>query len=140
MENKKNDKVTDTPSLLPYAHTVGSAIIRPIDEGKMKGLAMKAMHEQTEMQLTQIKEQVELLLSQAQKIHDRMYISEKIYLAECKFKPIISNIYYLYSKNETDQFLSMIAPNEWTNCPFQFEASVKLLADHTGEIIEKAAG
>ena len=45
------DKITETPHLLPYAHHVGSAIIKPLDKGKTKGVAMKAMYQQTEQQL-----------------------------------------------------------------------------------------
>ena len=45
------DKITPTPHLLPYAHHVGSAIIKPLDKGKSKGVAMKAMYQQTENQL-----------------------------------------------------------------------------------------
>lgn len=71
------DNITETPHLLPYAHHVGSAIIKPVDKGRTKGNAMKAMYQQTENQLVQIKEQVETLIKQAQAIHDRISVSEK---------------------------------------------------------------
>jgi hypothetical protein len=131
------DKITETPSLLPYAHTVGSAIIRPIDQGKTKGLAMQAMYEQTDTQLTQIKKQVELLISQAQEIHDRIQISESIYTAECRFKPNISQTYYLYLKPDGEKLLSIISQSEWgSKSPFVYEAAVKLMADHTWHVME----
>jgi hypothetical protein len=41
------DKITETPSTLPYAHHVGSPVIKPIDKGRVKGNAMSAMVEQT---------------------------------------------------------------------------------------------
>jgi hypothetical protein len=133
------DKITETPSLLPYAHSVGGAIIRPMDQGRTKGLAMQAMYEQTDTQLTQIKKQVELLISQAQEIHDRVQISESIYLAECRFKPNIGQIYHLYTNKENAKVLSMIGPYEWgKNAPLKYNASVKLLADHTWEVQSKA--
>ncbi len=44
------DKIAENPHLLPYAHTVGGAVIKPIDQGRVKGLAVKAMHKQTDMQ------------------------------------------------------------------------------------------
>lgn len=130
------DKITETPNLLPYAHTVGGAIIKPIDQGKIKGLAMQAMYEQTEIQLLQIKKQVELLISQAQEIHDRIRISESIYNAECRFIPKIGEIYYLYIKKDSGKTLSLIGPNEWgKTAPLTFEASIKLLADHTWMVL-----
>ena len=132
------DKVAENPHLLPYAHTVGGAVIRPIDKGRMKGLAVEAMYEQTNSQLDQIREQVELLAQQAQAIHDRVKISEQIYLADLNFKPLIGQTYHLYKKikNEEETFvLSMIGPDEWGKSrPYEFVATAKLLADHTWEL------
>ncbi len=141
MSKKENpidkDKTTDTPSLLPYAHHVGSAIIRPMDKGKQRGLAMKAMYQQTELQLNQIKEQVESLIRQAQKIHDRIDYSEMIYQAEIGFKPLIGQHYYLYQRSNDKYFVSMIGPNEWRKKEdFEFKTELKLLADHTWQVVE----
>lgn len=132
------DKITETPHLLPYAHTVGGSVIKPIDRGRVKGLAVAAMYEQTDMQLDQIRQQVELLVEQAQKIHRRMEISERIYQAEMNFKPLISHTYHLYTRKDGSEFLSMIGPKEWgRNVPVAFKATVKLLADHTWEVLEE---
>jgi hypothetical protein len=130
-------KTTDTPGLLPYAHTVGGAIIRPIDKGRTTGLAMSAMYEQTGVQLNQLKEQVETLLRQAQTIHDRIRISELIYKADAGFKPRILQLYHLYERKTTGKYvLSMVAPNEWGRSqPFIFVASVRLLSDHTWDVL-----
>jgi hypothetical protein len=131
------EKITDNPGLLPYAHHVGSAIIKPIDKGKIKGLAMTAMYQQTESQLTQIKDQVETLIKQAQEIHDRIAISEKIYKADVNFRPIIHKVYYLYDR-EKSPILSLISPKEWgKNPPYTYLATVRLMADHTWEVIEE---
>ncbi len=133
------DKITETPHLLPYAHHVGSAIIKPLDKGKTKGVAMKAMYQQTETQLTQIKEQVETLIKQAQAIHDRIHISEKIYKADCGFKPIPGNTYYLYEKKDNSWTISLVSPEEWgRSIPYKFIATVELLADSTWKIVEKS--
>ena len=48
------DKIAENPHLLPYAHTVGGAVIKPEDTGKLKGRALSAMNQQTDMQLSQI--------------------------------------------------------------------------------------
>ena len=39
------DKIAENPHLLPYAHTVGGSVIKPIDKGRTKGLALDAMYE-----------------------------------------------------------------------------------------------
>ena len=131
------DKITDIPGLLPYAHHIGSVIIKPVDSGKVKGRAMKAMYDQTTKSLQQIREQVELLIRQAQKIHDRITVSEEIYNAECSFEPAINQIYHLYKRKNNSKFLSMIAPEEWgNNKNLTHVCSAKLLSDHTWEIID----
>lgn len=141
MAKKKNpidkDKIAEQPGLLPYASHIGSAIIKPIEEGKDKGLGMKAMYAQTDRNLNRIKEQVEVLIKQAQDIHDRIEFSEQIYLAACSFNPTIGQIYYLYERADKSQFLSMVSPLEWgKRSDLSFVCAAKLLADHTWEIID----
>ncbi len=132
------DKIAENPGLLPYAHSVGGAIIKPIDKGKIKGVAMSSMYQQTEKQLIDIKEQVEYLLQKAQNVHDKIHISEKIYEADCGFKPLPGQIYFLYQKKEKEEYvLSMIGKNEWNNrCPYEYMAEVQLLADHTWDVLD----
>lgn len=135
------DKITEKPHSLEYAHHAGSALIKPEDQGKIKGRALSAMEHQTDIQLDQIYEQMQLLAAQAKKLHDRKLISEFIYLAEIRFEPLINHTYHLY-KNDNGTFsLSLIAPNQWNNPKKQdeFQATVKLLADHTWDILEKSA-
>ena len=133
------DKVTDNPGLLPYANHVGSAIIKPIDKGRMKGNAMTAMYQQTEKQLLQIKEQVELLIKQAQTVHDRIGLSEKIYQADIGFKPVVGHTYHLYQRADNSLFLSLVGPKEWgRSSTLTFLSTVTLLADHTWDVISKA--
>lgn len=132
------DKITTTPSTLPYAHNVGSAVIKPEDKGRIKGLAVSAMHEQSQMQLDKVYEQVKVLIKQAEEIKHRVDISERIYQAEIKFKPTIGHNYHLYQKNDGSEVLSFISPKEWGGTmPFDKHlASVKLLSDHTWHIEE----
>ena len=132
------DKIAENPHLLPYAHTVGGAVIKPIDKGKMKGLAVSAMYEQSEMQLDQIREQINLLATQAQQIKDRVEVSESIYQAEMNFKPLIGKTYHLYQRENGKYLVSMVAPSEWgRKNVLDFKATVKLLADHTWDILDK---
>jgi len=135
------DKVSENPHLLPYAHHVGSAIIKPLDKGRTKGNAMTAMYQQTEGSLHKIKEQVELLIRQAQEIHDRISISEMIYKAECGIVPVIGQTYYLYERKNKTWVLSLVSPEEWGGkAPYTFIATAELLADHTWDVKEMAEG
>lgn len=120
-------------SVLPYSSSVAGAVIRPTEEGMIKHKALTAMEEQTNMQLDQIRKQIELLALQAQEIHKRKELSLLIYNAKLSFKPNIGQVYYLYEKNNGDHLLSLVSPKEWGPAgPFKkFIAAVRLLADHT---------
>ena len=131
------DKITENPHNLPYAHTLGSPVIKPVDEGKVKGKAMAAMYEQTQNQMDQLREQMQLIADQARKLHDRVKISEKIYEAKMGFDPLVGHVYFLYVRKNDEYLLSMVSPEEWgKSLPFKsFEGRVKLLADHTWELL-----
>lgn len=120
-------------SVLPYAAGVAGAIVKPTEEGVIKHKALLAMEEQTNMQLDQIRRQIELLALQAQEIQKRKELSQKIYTAQLAFKPNIGQTYYLYEKKDGNYMLSLVAPKEWGgHGPFKkFESAVQLLADHT---------
>jgi hypothetical protein len=120
-------------SVLPYSAAVSGAIIKPNEEGIIKHKALTAMEEQTNMQLEQIRKQIELLALQAHEIQKRKELSMTIYGASLSFKPNIGQTYYLYQKADNTYILSLVSPKEWGKSgPFkQFIAAVQLLADHT---------
>ena len=132
------DKITETPSSLEYPHHAGSALVKPEDKGKIKGRALSAMEFQTDMQLDQIYQQMQLLAEQAKKLNSRKDISEMIYQAEMRFEPLINHIYHLYKKEDSTYLLSLIGPNQWgrSKKSFDFLATVRLLADHTWDVLE----
>ena len=136
---RMKDKTTENPGILPYAHHSGSAIIKPEDKGKITGRAVAAMHSQTDMQMAQIYDQMRLLADQAKKIQSRIEVSERIYQASIAFEPLINHQYFLYQKADGSDFMSMIAPEEWGRKKdwAAFVAEVKLLADHTWEILRE---
>ena len=131
------DKTAENPGLIEYPHNVGSIMVKPDDVGKLKTRALSSMYEQTDYQLAQIQKQVELMLAQANDIKTRIAISEKIYTAKLSFEPFVGNIYHLYKK-EDQYLLLLVGPKEWgksKNNNLEFLESVKLLSDHTWEII-----
>jgi hypothetical protein len=76
-------------------------------------------------------------MSQATAIKKRVEVSEKIYTAQMSFEPFVGNVYHLYQK-EGIYKLMIIAPNEWGRSKpsdLIFVDSVKLLSDHTWDII-----
>lgn len=143
MENPiDKDKITENPHNLPYAHTVGGFVIKPIDKGRMKGNALAAMEEQTDIQLQQIKEQIDLLAKQAKDLQNRKEISYQIYSAEMGFKPVVGKTYHLYERENGNRVLSLVGPNQWgkKEVPFKdFVATVRMLGDHTWDVLDLKA-
>lgn len=121
-------------SVLPYSASVAGALIKPTEEGVIRHKALTAMEEQTNMQLGQIRKQIELLALQAQEIQKRKELSLLIYSAKLNFSPVIGQTYFMYEKADDSHLLSLVSPREWGGGagPYKrFVAAVKLLADHT---------
>lgn len=125
-------------SVLPYSASVSGAVIKPTEEGVIRHKALTAMEEQTNMQLDQIRKQIELLALQAQEIQKRKELSMMIYNAKLNFQPVIGQIYHLYEKKDDNLMISMVSPKEWgASGPFKRHiAKVQLLADHTWKELE----
>jgi hypothetical protein len=121
--------------MIPYAHSRGGALVLPEDEGKIKGKAIQAMEQQVDTQLQQIYQQAETLAKQAKALKLRSEISYKIYQASMRFEPIINKVYHLYEKPSGENWMSLVAPEEWAPSNPKHLASVKLLADHTWDIL-----
>lgn len=121
-------------SVLPYGTSASGAIVKATEEGVIRNKALSAMEEQTNMQLAQIRKQIELLALQAQEIQARKELSMIIYGAKLSFQPVIGQVYYLYEKHDGSHLLSLVSAKEWGggSGPYKkFIAAVKLLADHT---------
>ena len=133
---KEKEKTTENPGTLAFPHTVGGAIIRPEDKGKIKGKAVSAMRQQTDRQMKQLYDQMETLVKQANHLKDRVEVSERIYTSQMNFDPVIGETYYLYERSNGEDVLSMVSPDEWgRTMPFQkVVGEATLLSDHTWEV------
>jgi len=132
-------KTADLPGLIEYAHSLGGFSVVPTEQGVIKGKSMQAMSEQTQMQLDMILEQMRLLAKQAKRLKDRVNVSTDVYKAKITFQPIIGTHYFLYQQESEELVLSLVGPEEWgSKDPIgEFQAEVKLLADHTWEVIRQ---
>ena len=135
---KEKEKITDYPGLIQFAHSVGSAIIKSEDKGRIKGTAITAMHDQTDRQFQQLFEQMQTLVQQAQYLKTRVQMSERIYQADMGFQPVIGKEYYLFERRNGKDVLSMVSPAELgASFPFErYVGKVRLMSDHTWEVIE----
>jgi hypothetical protein len=133
---------TGSQAFAPIPLHVGSAIIRPIDKGKLKSTALETVEKQANQQIGMLKKQAELIMQQVRDIETRVRIAEEIYAADINFDPVIGNVYHLYERDDDSRVLSMLSPDDWgKRLPFaRFVASVKLLGDRTWEVLAVGEG
>jgi len=81
--------------------------------------------------LSVIAEQVRFLQKQAKKILDQAQKDKEINHMACNFKRIPGKLYYIYTRPNGKNYMSMISPEEWgKDCP-PFVAAYKLEHDMT---------
>ncbi|MDA9555473.1 DUF2452 domain-containing protein [Pelobium sp.] len=140
---EKKDKFsyyTGEAKFSPVPMSVSSPVIKLIDKNKVRANAVEAMHMQAQQQINMLKKQAELIMQQVKDIEDRLKISELIYKAEMKFKPVMGQVYHLYEKEEQGQYLvSMIAPQEWGRSKSfkRYLSTIRLLSDSTWDVLDK---
>lgn len=126
-------------NLSPIPLSVGSPIIKAEDKGKIRANAVEAMHHYANQEMALLKKQADLIMEQVREIESRLKVSENIYASDMRFQPVIGQVYHLY-ENDDHFKLSIIGPTEWgrSKSPGNFVASVKLLGDHSWDIVNKA--
>ncbi len=139
MEENKEEYYTGLPSFAPIPLNISSPSIRPEDRRLIKAQAVEAMHLKAQQQINLLKRQAALIMEQAKELEDRVLISQQIYEATMRFAPTMGMTYHLYKRMDGEVLLSLVSPAEWgQRFPFKyFVATVKLLADHTWDILER---
>jgi hypothetical protein len=124
-------------SLSPIPLSIGSPIIRPEDKNQIRANAVEAMHHYASQEIAMLKRQADLIMEQVREIESRLKISEQIYQSDMRFTPIVNQVYHLYEK-EDHFILSLIGPQEWgqSKNSRRYVASVKLLGDHSWDVIQ----
>ncbi|MEO5909431.1 MAG: DUF2452 domain-containing protein [Pelobium sp.] len=139
---EKSDYYTGEAKFSPIPMTVSSPVIKALDKNKVRANAVEAMHMQAHQQIAMLRKQAELIMQQVKEIEDRLKISELIYKADMRFKPVMGQVYHLYEKEEKGKFLvSMIAPHEWGRSKNfkRYLSTIRLLSDSTWDVLDKAS-
>lgn len=132
MIKKKPDNVvfnTDTQkydaALKPYATNVGAPKITTTDTIAWKNRSIHKFNHKLQAKYQEIKDDYLKMMQEFE-------YNELIYNAKFNFEPIIGDTYHLYQKENTENFLSVIAPDQ---CNFNSLGSFRLNADQTWEKI-----
>lgn len=133
MNTKKPDTVVfneDTQqydaALKPYATSVGAPVITTTDTIAWKNRSINKLNHKVQTRFQEIKDQYEQLMNEFE-------YNSLIYSAKFSFEPIIGQTYHLYARDNGENFLSIIAPDQ---CRFDALGSFQLNAD---QIWEKVA-
>jgi hypothetical protein len=140
-DEKPFEYYTGEASLSPVPTSISSPVIRPEDKNKIKANAVEAMHHYANQEISMLRKQADLIMQQVREIEHRLKISEQIYQSDIRFTPVVNQVYHLYEKD--DHFLlSLIGPDEWGSSrnSRKYVASVKLLGDHSWDVIRTASG
>lgn len=116
-----------------------SQIVKESDFHKPIARGLFTLDGQVDIQANNILEQLKVLQKQANLIQEKKRVSKIIYQSEIKFEPIVLGIYYLYIRNSTEQFISMIGPSEWGRSQknsLEYIAKIRLQYDHTWEVLD----
>ena len=68
------------------------------------------------------------------KLAEEYKLNEMVYNAQCRFGPVIGEVYHLYEREDESTFLSMIGPNDWLSIkPDKFIGSFRLTSNDKWE-------
>ncbi len=74
------------------------------------------------------------LQSEYNKLIEEINTNERLYLAKHNFEPIPGKSYHLYIKENGEEFLSLISPNEWGD-RFECVGTFEFLSDGRWQIV-----
>lgn len=138
-DNTAFESYSGEASLSPIPLSIGSPVIKPEDRNQIKANAVEAMHHYANQEISMLKKQADLIMQQVREIEQRLKISEHIYTSDIRFVPVVNQVYHLYEKDD-HYSLSLVGPEEWgrSKTTRKYVASVKLLGDHSWDIVRKA--
>lgn len=127
-EDKKPDNVVFNAetkmydaALKPYATSVGAPAITTTDNTPWKNRSITKVNHKIEARYLELQ-------AEYQKMMEEFEYNKLIFDAKFTFEPVIGKVYHLYKRENSDTFLSLIAPEE---CNFETLGSFYLNADQT---------
>lgn len=118
---KKPDSFVDDRRLKAYPTEIGSQKFSPDDIQLFKLEKTSKLKHHFTSKFSEIQSQYKSLI-------DEIQLNERIYQAKHNFEPIPGKLYHLYTKNNGEEFLSIISPNEWTG-NFEYIGTYEFLSD-----------
>ena len=129
MNNEKPLDYCDNKSIIPYGDNRSAPSFKDTD--KQVSLWKDQKHNSSNRYFdTKLKE----LQEEYDKLSEEYQLNEMVYNAQCRFGPVIGEVYHLYQREDESTFLSMISPNDWLSIkPDKFIGSFKLTSNDKWE-------
>ncbi len=121
MEKKMPDSFVPDRSSKTYPTEIGSQKFSPDDIQLFKLEKTSKLKHHFSSKFSEIQEQYKILI-------DEINLNERLYKAKHNFEPIPGKKYHLYIKEDGEEFLSIISPEEWKN-KFQYVGTYEFLSD-----------
>lgn len=123
-------------SNLPYPMEIGSPAFAPIEIVKEKDIILNTGKLHAKQEYERIMEQVDVLKRQADKLINRMQVSELMHSCVYGIKPVHGKVYHVYYDSyKKFNTLSVNSQSSWSAFPehYTYIMSVKLMGDSTWE-------
>jgi hypothetical protein len=100
------DNIAENPGLLPYASNVGAPKIEVENISLWKGEKINKTNKFFQTRYNEIKEEYRKLIEEFE-------WNTLVYSSNFSFTPTKGEIYYLYQRENSELFLSLIEPQYW---------------------------
>lgn len=129
MDNEKPLDYCEDKSIIPYGDNRSAPSFK--DTSNEVSVWKNQKHESSSKYFdTKLQE----LQEEYNKLAEEYRLNEMVYNAQCRFAPVIGEVYHLYKRKDGSSFLSMIGPKQWqTKKDFNFIDSFKLTSNDKWE-------
>ena len=100
------DNVSPHPESLPYPTNIGAPVIKP--DHSVAGWKHAALHDINK----HYKEKYDDLKKQFEQFAQEFEWNQLMFKADMRIKPVIGNVYHLYRRNDSQNYVSLFAPEE----------------------------
>ncbi len=119
---KKQDRVADNKSTMPYGDSVSAPAITKVDTTGYRQVKSKEASAKLRGRYAELQEEFRQLVATSED-------TQRMYDATVSFVPIIGHTYHLYRRENGEEWVSMIAPEEFGTYYHEYIGSYRLATD-----------
>ena len=119
---KKPDRVANNKSTMPYGDSVSAPAITKVDTSGYRQVKSKEASAKLRGRYEELQEEFRQLVATSED-------TQRMYDATVSFVPIIGHTYHLYRRENGEEGVSMIAPEEFGTYYHEYIGSYRLATD-----------